>query len=202
MAVLGLGAGPRIALGKSPLLILAAIGLGPRRLCLVLRHAGATFGWLISLSVLGAAPWTGVEVVNMNLVLGEFRRSAAGGGRICRGQQRDRQRRRHAWAAWPRERLPSCSAIGIGNPFQAGESSTSTTCSSWPGAASSPRVVAFFPLLHEPSAALGSLCLEVYGATLTEPARGYWGCRRRSPLDKRAKYRRRSHPMHCPCTAA
>lgn len=160
--------------GKRPLLILAAIGLCPVGFAWCLVTRGNV--WLAYLlSALGAALWTGIEVVNMNLVLEKSadRRQGAGGyaavnsvivnvagcvGGLAAGGIAQMLRNWH-WQPFPSWRIFNFYDV----LFLAG---------------SGVRVIAlcaFVPLLHEPSARSVRYALKYMAITLTDPARRLLG---------------------------
>lgn len=156
--------------GKRPLLVLAAIGLVPVGIgwCFVTRGNV----WLAYvLSALGAALWTGIEVVNMNLVLERSadRRQGAGGyaavnsvivnvagclGGLAAGGIAQ-------WLRdWHWQPLPGCKILGFYDVlFLAGSAMRLLA------------LVAFLPLLHEPCARSAGYALKFMGASIAESAK-------------------------------
>lgn len=170
--LLVLGAWGRAAdrAGKRPLLMLAAIGLAPVGIAWCFVGRGNI--WLAYLlSALGAALWTGVEVVNMNLVLERSagRRQGAGGyaavntvivnvagclGGLAAGCIAQLLR------DWHWQPFPGCKVFGFYDVlFAAG------------GGLRLLALVAFLPMLHEPSARSAGYALKYMSVSLAESAK-------------------------------
>lgn len=160
--------------GKRPLLILAAIGLCPVGFAWCFVTRGNV--WLAYLlSALGAALWTGVEVVNMNLVLERSadRRQGAGGyaavnsvivnvagclGGIAAGGIAQ------LLVNWHWQPFPSCKIFNFYDVLFLTGSAVRLLA-----------LCAFVPLLHEPSARSVGYVLKYMLITFTDPARRLFG---------------------------